>query len=234
MTTTTGGRRRIAVIPALDEEDAVAGVVRGISPHVDVVIVVDNGSHDATADRARDAGAEVVREPRRGYGAACLAGVERARALGAGVVLFLDGDGSDNPADAPRLLAPVECGDADLALGVRAHVQRGAMAPVQRFGNWFAPLLMRVAVGAHYHDMPPFKAITMTALDRLALDDAGMGYIIQMLLRAHTMGLRVLELDVAYHVRRAGSSKVSGTVVGTARASTKILWAIGRHAVRGR
>jgi hypothetical protein len=222
--------KRVAVIPALDEEGAIAGVVRGIRPHVDVVVVVDNGSRDATAARARDAGADVVREPRRGYGAACLAGVARARALGAGVVLFLDGDGSDDPDDALRLLAPVEQGEADLVLGVRARVARGAMAPVQRFGNWFAPLLMRLTVGADYHDMPPFKAVSMTALDRLALDDPGMGYIIQMLLRSHSLGLRVVEREVACHPRRAGASKVSGTVVGTARASAKILWAIGRHA----
>jgi glycosyltransferase involved in cell wall biosynthesis len=227
-----GSMKRVAVIPALDEEDAIGGVVRGIRPHVDAVVVVDNGSRDATLERARVAGADVVHEPRRGYGAACLAGVARARALGAGVVLFLDGDGSDDPADAPRLLAPAEGGAADLVLGVR--VERGAMALVQRFGNWLAPLLMRLVVGARYRDMPPFKAVTMDALDRLALDDAGMGYIIQMLLRAHDARLRVLEIDVANRPRRAGESKVSGTIAGTARASVKILWTIGRHAARER
>jgi glycosyltransferase involved in cell wall biosynthesis len=232
MATREGAGRRVAVIPALDEEDAIGGVVAGIRPQVDAVVVVDNGSRDATAERALGAGAEVVREPRRGYGAACLAGVKRARHLGAGVVLYLDGDGSDDPADAPRLLGPVERGEADLVLGVRRQADRATMATVQRFGNWFAPMLMRRLLGANYRDMPPFKAISADALDRLALDDAGMGYIIQMLLRAHALRLRVVEVEVACRPRRAGVSKVSGTVAGTLRASAKILWSIGRHAVR--
>jgi glycosyltransferase involved in cell wall biosynthesis len=222
---------RVAVVPALDEEACIAEVVRGVRDHVDEVVVVDNGSRDATAARARDAGADVVREPERGYGAACLAGVARARQLGATVVLFLDGDGSDDPSDAPRLLGPVDRGEADLALGVRSRVDRGAMAPVQRFGNWLAPLLMRAALGARYRDMPPFKAVSMPALDRLALTDDGMGYIIEMLLRAHALRLRVLEVDVVCRARSAGESKVSGTVSGTLRASAKIVWAIARHAV---
>jgi hypothetical protein len=108
------------------------------------------------------------------------------------------------------------------------------MAPVQRFGNWLAPMLMRVAVGARYRDMPPFKAVSVEALDRLALDDAGMGYIIQMLLRAHALRLRVAEVDVACRARRAGASKISGTITGTVRASAKIVSAIARHGVRQR
>ncbi len=223
---------KVAVVPALNEEGAIGGVVRGVLGHVDRVVVVDNGSRDATGDRAREAGADVVREPKRGYGAACLAGVARARALGASVVLFMDGDGSDDPEEAPRLLDPVVRGEADLALGVRSRVERGAMAPVQRFGNWLAPRLMRLAVGARYRDMPPFKAVSMGALERLALRDAGMGYIIEMLLRAHELGLRVVEVDVAWRARRAGDSKVSGTLAGTVRASAKITSVIGRHALQ--
>jgi hypothetical protein len=106
------------------------------------------------------------------------------------------------------------------------------MTPVQRFGNWFAPRLMRLTVGARYRDMPPFKAITMDALDRLALTDSGMGYIIEMLLRAHELGLRVIEIEVACHARRTGASKVSGTASGALRASAKITSAILRHAAR--
>ncbi|HEY8038991.1 MAG TPA: glycosyltransferase family 2 protein [Polyangiaceae bacterium] len=222
---------KIAVVPALDEEASIAGVVRGALAHVDAVVVVDNGSRDATANRAREAGADVVDEPRRGYGAACLAGVGRARQRGATVVLFLDGDGSDDPGEAPLLLGPVERNEADLALGVRTRVEPGAMTPVQRFGNWLAPRLMRAAVGARYRDMPPFKAVRLDALDRLALTDTGMGYIIEMLLAAHARGLRVVEVEVACRARRAGASKISGTLVGTVRASAKIVSAIGRHAV---
>ena len=222
---------RVAVIPALDEEGAISEVVRGLREQVDAVVVVDNGSRDATAERAREAGADVVHEPKKGYGAACLAGVSRARGLGATVVLFADGDGSDDPREASRLLSAIERREADLVLGVRTLVERDAMAPVQRFGNWLAPLLMRVLVGARYRDMPPYKAVSIEALDRLALTDQGMGYIIQMLLRAHSMCLRVVEVDVVHRPRRAGRSKVSGTVVGTVRASAKIVSAILRHAV---
>ena len=226
----------VAVVPALDEEASVPDVVRGIRAHVDAVVVVDNGSLDATAAAARAAGADVVVEARRGYGRACIAGIARARALGADVVLFLDADGSEDPADAPGLLAPVLAGDADLALGVRARdaIEPGAMMPVQRFGNWLAPRLMRVAVGARYRDMPPFKAIRVGALDRLALTDTGHGFTIELLLRAHAHALRVVEVDVRCRARRAGVSKVSGTLRGSARAAGKIVWSIARHAVASR
>src|SRR5687767_965506 len=127
--------RVVALIPALDEEHCIPGVVRGIAPYVDVVVVVDNGSQDGTARAAREAGAEIVAEPRRGYGRACLAGIARAKALGASIVLFLDGDGSDDPMDAERLLEPVTSGRFDIALGVRPRelVEAGAMTAVQRF-----------------------------------------------------------------------------------------------------
>lgn len=223
----------VAVVPALDEEGSIPDVVRGIAPHVDYVVVVDNGSRDRTAAVARAAGADVVVEPRRGYGQACLAGVARARELRVDVVVFLDADGSDDPDDAPALLAPVLGGGADLALGVRVHangdVERGAMTPVQRFGNWFAPLLMRVAVGARYRDMPPFKVVRADALERLALRDTGHGFTIELLLKAHEQRMRVVEIGVRCRVRRAGVSKVSGTLRGTVRATAKIVSTILRH-----
>lgn len=224
----------VAVVPALDEEEAIGDVVRGIGPHVDAVVAVDNGSVDRTAVVARNAGAIVVAEPRRGYGRACLAGIEQARGLGATIVLFLDADGSDDPADAPRLLAPVKAGTCDLALGVRTRggAEPGAMTPVQRFGNWLAPLLMRISVGAEYDDMPPFKAISMRALDRLRLSDTGHGFTIELLMRAHEEQLRIEQLAVTCRVRRGGASKVSGTVVGAGRASAKIVSTIGRYAAR--
>jgi glycosyltransferase involved in cell wall biosynthesis len=227
---------KIAVVPALDEEGNIEGVVRGALDHVDAIVVVDNGSRDRTAEIARTAGADVVSETRRGYGAACLAGVKRARELGATIILFMDGDGSDDAREAPLLLAPVERGDADLVLGIRTRrtTEVGAMTPVQRFGNWFAPRLMRLTIGARYDDMPPFKAISVDALDRLALTDAGMGYIIEMLLKAHTLGLRVDQIEVACRARKSGHSKVSGTVRGTLRAGVKITTSILRHAALNR
>ena len=226
----------VAVIPALDEEGSIGDVVTGIGRHVARVVVVDNGSLDRTPELARAAGAEVVAEARRGYGSACLKGVATARAMGATVVVFMDADGSDDPDDAPRLLAPLSAGDADLVLGIRtrASTERGAMRPVQAFGNWLAPRLMRLAVGARYHDMPPFKAVRMATLDALDLRDAGMGYIIEMLLAAHRRGVRVVEVEVKCRARRTGESKISGTLVGTLRASVKITTSIAWHAATQR
>jgi glycosyltransferase involved in cell wall biosynthesis len=224
----------IAVLPALDEEACIGDVVRGIAPYVDRVVVADNGSRDGTGARAAEAGADVTLEPRRGYGAACLAGLARARALGARVIVTLDADGSDDPADLPRLLAPLASGAADLVLGVRtaATTEPGAMTPVQRFGNWFAPRAMRLLTGARYADMPPFKAIRREALDRLELTDTGHGFTIQLLLAAHRARLRVVEVPVRCRLRRGGVSKVSGSVRGSARAASKILLTIARHAGR--
>jgi glycosyltransferase involved in cell wall biosynthesis len=225
--------RVVALVPALDEEDCIAAVVEGIAPYVERVVVIDNGSTDRTRDVAEAAGAEVVSEPRRGYGRACLTGLEHATAMGASIVLFLDGDGSDRPADAPSLVDPVVSGAFDIVLGARTAelIEPGAMTPVQRFGNWFAPLLMRLALGASYGDMPPFKACSLDALRRLDLRDEGHGFTIELLVKAHREGLRVLEVPVHCRVRRAGQSKVSGTVRGASRAAIKILATVGRHAV---
>jgi glycosyltransferase involved in cell wall biosynthesis len=225
----------VAILPALDEEATVGEVVRGLEPHVRAVVVVDNGSCDATSARAQAAGARVLREPRHGYGAACLAGARAAAYLGAEVLLFLDADGSDDPADAPLLLGPIAAGDADLVLGTRPAelVEPGAMGPAQRFGNWLAPLLMRAVVGAPYHDMPPYKAITRTAFDELALTDQTYGFTIEMLLKAHARALRVREVSVRCWARRGGASKVSGTLRGTAAAAMKILVSIARYSETG-
>jgi glycosyltransferase involved in cell wall biosynthesis len=221
----------VAILPALDEEATVGEVVRGLEPHVRAVVVVDNGSRDATSARAQAAGARVLSEPRRGYGAACLAGARAAADLGADVLLFLDADGSDDPAEAPLLLGPIEASDADLVLGARPAelVERGAMTPAQRFGNWLAPLAMRAMVGARYHDMPPYKAITRTAFDALALTDQTYGFTIEMLLKAHARALRVREVSVRCRARRGGASKVSGTLRGTVAAAMKIFATIARY-----
>ena len=149
---------------------------------------------------------------------------------------FLDGDGSDDPADADRLLGPVRDGQVDIALGARQSelIEEGAMTPVQRFGNWLAPLLMRWTIGAPYRDMPPFKACSMKALDALALADVGHGFTIELLVKAHARELRVIELPVRCRARRGGVSKVSGTLGGASRAAVKIVTTIARHAVRAR
>ena len=226
--------RIVAVIPALDEEGNIADVVRGLLPTVHHVVVADNGSRDTTRERARQAGAEVVDVTDRGYGAACLGGIRKAKELSATIVLFLDGDGSDDPSEADRLLQPVLAHECDLALGVRKReaIEPGAMTPVQRFGNWFAPHLMRLVVGAKYTDMPPYKAIRMSSLEALALSDRHHGFTIELLLRAYDENLRICEVPVSCRARRSGISKVSGNVYGSLRAAGKITWSIARYAFK--
>jgi glycosyltransferase involved in cell wall biosynthesis len=247
VTSAPGGQRRVgpddrlsdervivAVLPALDERETVGDVVRGLRrTRVDRVIVVDNGSRDDTGKVAEAAGAHVIREPRRGYGSACIAGIDRAVGLGATVVVLLDADGSDDPSDLASVLDPVLAGRADLSLGVRnpKSIEPGAMTPSQRFGNWLAPRLMFVATGARYSDMPPFKAITAQALARLELRDKGHGFTVELLLKAHACGLSVSEVPVQCRRRAGGRSKVSGTLLGTLRASVKIVTTIGRHSL---
>ncbi len=226
----------VAVIPALNEAACIGGVVRGVLPYVDHVVVVDNGSSDETSAVAKEASAIVVRQPERGYGAACLAGVEQARSLGADIVLFMDGDGSDDPADAPRLLHELRVTGAGLVLGVRDKAQRepGAMTPVQAFGNWFAPWLLRHLGRAECSDLPPFKAVRMPTLTALNVSDRRHGFTVELLLRAHSQNVRVREVLVKSRARRGGESKVSGTVVGSARAAVKILYTVGKHVTQVR
>ncbi len=229
--------RAVAVIPTRDEEATIAAVVSAIPRSVvSEVIVVDNGSRDRTAEHARSADAKVVSEPLAGYGAACLAGIAAARAAGAEIIVLLDGDGSDPAELAGSLCAPIASGQADLVLGVRSadQCEPGALTWQQRFGNALALFLLRHRIGARYTDLPPFKAISRAALDRLDPCDRGYGFTIELLIGAHEHDLRVVEVAVPCRRRRGGVSKVSGTVRGTLGAGVRILSAIARHAHRKR
>lgn len=223
------------VIPALDEEEALPHVLAEIPrPLVRRVVVADNGSRDRTSEVAREGGAEVVLEPRRGYGAACLAALARIRRTGPpDVVAFLDGDHGDRPAELPRLLAPIEAGHAVLVVGSRTRGvrERGALSPQQRVGNAIACRALARLYGARYTDLGPFRAITWDALERLELRDRDWGWTVEMQVRAAKLGLPHAEVPVSYH-RRIGRSKISGTLRGTLGASRKILWTLGRHALR--
>lgn len=226
-----GERLRIAaLIPALNEEEALpavldeltGGVARGEgAERVDQVVVVDNGSTDATAEAARRGGACVVTEPRRGYGEACLAGLARMGQWERrpDVVVFLDGDGSDDPGDLPRLLAPLADGSADFVLGVR----EGEVPFHARIGNSLVRVGARLLHGARFSDLGPFRAIRFSALRALEMDDRNWGWTLQMQLRAHHAGLRVREVPVRHRPRRGGRSKVSGTVKGSVAAGLKML-----------
>jgi glycosyltransferase involved in cell wall biosynthesis len=225
---------RIAlVIPALDEERALPGVLRDLAAYrpslVREIVVVDNGSRDRTAAVARDAGATVLHEPRRGYGAACLCALAYLRAAPPDFVVFMDADRSDDPADLPALVQPLVRGESDLVIGSRtrgAH-DPGALLPQARFGNWLATGIIHRRTGFRYTDLGPFRAVRFAALERLDLRDRDYGWTVEMQVRALQEGLRVCEVPVRYR-RRVGRSKISGTVAGSVRAGVKILATLWR------
>ena len=221
-----GGRFRVGlVIPALDEEAAIGAVVRAVPADlVHEVVVVDNGSTDRTVAEAGAAGARVVAEPRRGYGAACLAGV-RALSEEIGVVAFLDGDGSQDPAELPRLLGPLARGDADLVLGARRFDREARDHPRHAIlGTLAVAAVLRWRFGLAVRDIGPFRAIRRAALLALDLRDRGSGWPVEMIVRAARQGLRVAEVEVTQRPRFGGRSKVAGTLAGSLRAGSRFLW----------
>lgn len=226
-------RKPALVIPALNEEEAIRRTLGLVPPSLfRAVIVVDNGSTDRTAEAARAAGAEVVVEPERGYGAACLRAL-RVLPEDVDAVVFLQADGSEDPAEAPRLLAPVYEGRADLVIGSRTlgAAEPGALPPHQVLGNKLATWLIRLLFGHRYTDLGPFRAVRREALDWLGMRDRNYGWTVEMQVRALQRGLRVAEAPVSYRKRAAGRGKVSATVGGSLRAGAKILWTIVRLAV---
>lgn len=169
-------------------------------------------------------------EPRRGYGQACLAGMA-ALQREISIVVFLDADGSDDPAEMARLVGPIERGEAEMVLGSRVLGEReaGSLTMQQRFGNWLATRLMRFMFGSRYTDLGPFRAIRRDALERLGMRDTNYGWTIEMQIKAHRMGIRVMEMPVKYRRRRGGQSKISGTLRGSVGAGVKILATIARY-----
>ena len=234
---TAGPHHGIAVIiPALNEEAAIGNVIADIpEPFRGRVIVVDNGSSDNTAHIAERAGAIVLQEPERGYGAACLRGLAQLAAEPPRIVVFLDADYSDDPTQMTSLVEPIQSGHADLVLGSRILGQHepGALTPHARFGNALASLLIRALYKVHYTDLGPFRAITWPALERLHLQDRDFGWTVEMQVKAAKAHLRVIEVPVPYRPRK-GRSKISGTLAGSFKAGKKILWVVFREAFRSR
>jgi len=217
------------LIPALNEEKAIAKVLAAIPPGLaGEVVVVDNGSTDRTAEVARRQGARVVGEPRRGYGQACQSGL--AALAPAEIVVFLDGDFSDFPEEMPALLAPILKNEADLVIGSRVlgRPERGALLPQQRLGNALATWLIRLLFGVRYTDLGPFRAIRADSLARLRMQDRSYGWTVEMQVKAARAGLRVAEVPVRYR-RRVGVSKISGTLAGTCKAGYRIITTILRY-----
>lgn len=223
---------RIAVvIPALNEESSIGLVIHAIPrPLVTEIIVVDNGSTDRTEAVARDSGAIVLFESRKGYGYACLAGIDYAVKNGAESIVFLDGDFSDYPEELPRLIQPIIEQGYDLVIGSRmiGTREKGAMLPQALFGNWLACMLIRLFWNYRFTDLGPFRAIRVEALQRMEMSDPTFGWTVEMQIKAAKLKLKSTEVPVSYR-KRIGTSKVTGTVRGTVNASAKILYTIFKY-----
>ncbi len=225
-----------AIIPALNEAEALPGVLADLRPLAALrrVVVADNGSTDGTWAAIEAGGAVPVWAGLRGYGSACLAALRFVAADPPEVVVFLDADGADDPADLAALLAPIAADTADLVIGsrVRGDLEPGALTPVQRFGNTLSCTLIRGLFGVRFSDLGPFRAVRWTSLQALEMADRDFGWTVEMQAKAARRGLRCAEVPVNYRRRAAGVSKVSGTVKGSVLAGSKILWTIGRERLR--
>ncbi|MBV8694166.1 MAG: glycosyltransferase family 2 protein [Chloroflexi bacterium] len=226
------------VIPALNEEAALPHLLTEIpSNRVQWVIVVDNGSTDATAAVAKEAGAIVASEPIRGYGRACLKGLRTAAELDADIVVYMDGDGSDDPADLDMMLTAVCEGRADLVIGSRVSTrsERSAIPVQAQLGNWLVSRMIHVLYGIALHDIGSFRVIRCSALEALHMCEMTFGWPVEMLVKAARAGYRIVELPIHYRRRSHGHSKVAGTIIGSAKAaycmlSTTLRYARGSHA----
>ncbi len=218
------------LIPAWNEEEALPLVLADLPKDwVRQVIVCDNGSTDRTGEVAAQHGAIVVRQPERGYGNACLAGMRYLQGLPASeqpeIVVFLDGDYSDYPEELPNVVAPILKDGQDMVIGSRrlGGMEAGAMTFPQRFGNWLAPFLIRLFFGYRFSDLGPFRAIGWQQLLSLEMQDKNFGWTVEMQVKAAKKKLKCTEVPVRYRKRAAGKSKVSGTFKGAFLAGTKII-----------
>lgn len=213
------------VIPALNEAEVIGEVVRSIPRDVvDEIIVVDNGSTDATAAAAKDAGATVVEQPARGYGRACRAGADAALKADADIVVFIDGDGSDCPEFMSVLVRPIQENQFDFVIGSRTRGQResGSLNPQQIFAAHIAGWLLSIRYGVKFTDMSPFRAIRSELLRSLPMQEETYGWNLEMQMLVARGKARILEIPVNHRRRRGGVSKVSGTLKGTILAAVRI------------
>lgn len=218
------------IVPAWNEAPVIGEMLRRIPPGLfRQVIVADNGSDDGTGEIASGLGATVVREPRRGYGAACLKALSAVSGQ-CDVVVFMQADASEDAAEAAQLLAPIFDGRADMVLGSRVlgRAERGALLPHQRFGNWLATGLIRLLYRHVYTDLGPFRAIRLESLRALGMRELDYGWTVEMQVKALRRGLRVMEVPVSYGLRKAGENKVSGNLRASVEAGWKILWTVAR------
>lgn len=221
------------IIPALNEELSICLVLNDIPKSiVEEVIVIDNGSYDNTIEKARECGATVLTEQNRGYGNACLKGIDYISnsETKPDILVFLDADYSDHPEEMKSLLQPIETNEVDLVIGSRelGNRQPGSMTFPQIFGNWLATFLLDFFFKQKFTDLGPFRAIRYKSFLSLGMNDKNYGWTVEMQLKAAKNGLKCTEVPVSYR-RRIGKSKVSGTIKGTILAGYKILWTIFKH-----
>jgi cellulose synthase/poly-beta-1,6-N-acetylglucosamine synthase-like glycosyltransferase len=223
--------KTVVVIPALNEAGSIGQVLSHI-PAVfrENVIVADNGSVDKTAEIAKKQGAIVVHAHRRGYGSACLAGIERARALNPDIYIFLDADYSDFPEDMTSLVQQLLDQKLDLIIGSRTRglAEPGSLLPQAIFGNWLSTRLLGWRYGYQFSDLGPFRAIRAEALEKIGMRDPDFGWTMEMQIKCLRHRLRVGEIPVRYR-KRVGKSKITGTLKGTIAAGVKILWTLARY-----
>jgi glycosyltransferase involved in cell wall biosynthesis len=218
------------IIPAYNEEKSIGKVVRDIPRSiVNEVVVVSNASTDKTEENAKNAGATVLKEDRKGYGYACLCGINylQKQSEKPEIIVFLDGDYSDFPEEIPDLIHPILAENMDMVIGSRVLGKRekGSLSPQQIFGNWLATKLIKLFYGVSYTDLGPFRAIKFEKLLALQMQDKTYGWTVEMQVKAAKMGFLTTEIPVKYRVR-IGVSKVSGTIKGTILAGYKILGTI--------
>ena len=223
------------IIPAFNEADSIAEVVKDIPDSVSEIIVVNNNSSDNTFENARSAGATVLNEERKGYGYACLKGMDyiSRQSIPPNIIVFIDGDYSDYPEELDKVVAPVLNDGYDFVIGARVKRLReeGSMTPQQIFGNWLATTLMKLLFGATFTDLGPFRAIKYDRLMMLGMEDKTYGWTVEMQLKAIKKKLTYIEVPVRYK-KRIGVSKVSGTVKGSIFAGIKILGWIFKYSVK--
>lgn len=220
------------IIPAFNESKSIGKVIADIPDMVTEIIVVDNGSTDKTGDFAKEKGATVLRENRKGYGYSCLKGMDyiSKKAKKHDIIVFLDGDYSDFPAELKLLVSPIISSGFDMVIGTRVlgERQKGSMLFQQIAGNWLATTLIKLIYNAHFTDLGPFRAITWNTLQLINMKDKTFGWTVEMQVKAAKLNLKFTEIPVSYR-KRIGVSKVSGTIKGTILAGYKILLTIFKN-----